>query len=233
MRWRSSVAAAATLFFVRAGSAQALLCPRFADVEQTMIWIPGGTFQVGDASSTINPLRRVTIPDVCADMVEVSIRRYNACASVGRCSPLGAACSFSAPNYPATCLTAADAEAVCAFEGKRLPSQEEWERAARGPSNAVRPPAIANDSIQLGPHAVGSRFEDMSENPYAILDIAGNASEWTSSIINQLRVVRGGSFVWTMPNLPKAARALSATERRKDIGVRCFVSAQSAARNGA
>lgn len=221
------------LALVAVGShAHAHLCPQFADLKQRMMWIRGGTFVMGESTSTINPLRTVSVPDVCADVFEVNVRRYTQCVNAGRCPALDNTCSFSDPEYPAACLTFAAAEAVCAFEGKRLPTQEEWERGARGPTNLVRPTGFNDDVLQLGPHAVGAMVEDVTESPFTIVDAGENVSEWTSTMIGQLRVVRGGSYAWTMPNFAKAARLFSPTVHRKDLGVRCFASSQSGTRTG-
>ena len=155
-------------------------------------------------------------------MYEVTNDRYDACVHAGVCQRTNGACQSSRGHArPASCLTATEAEVVCGFEGKRLPSQDEWERAARGVVNATRPVGFTNDTMQLGIHDVGDSEADSTSLPFKIFDVAGNVSEWTSTTIGTKRVVSGGSFLWTMPNLPRAVRTFDVTIRSDDIGVRC------------
>jgi hypothetical protein len=105
-------------------------------------------------------------------------------------------------NLPAVFVDWFDAYAYAKWKGRRLPTEEEWEKAARGTDGQRYPwgsderSGAANvyrgDPIQKWV-APGSYSEDRS--PYGVLDMAGNVSEWTSSIDPSGNpVIRGGNF---------------------------------------
>jgi formylglycine-generating enzyme len=150
------------------------------------------------------PARRVFVSRFGIDRYEVSRRELERCARAGQCdaSPLARAHpEIAQPSHPATDLSWEAAVALCRFRGGRLPSEVEWERAARGDSQRRFPwglfynPALANHGapglsfdVLSG---VGSRedgyahlapvdaFAD-ARSPHGAVQMAGNAWEWTA-----------------------------------------------------
>lgn len=116
--------------------------------------------------------------------------------------------AFGAPHQPVTCVSLYEAQAFAAWLSReselslRLPTAEEWEKGARGPDGrrypwGDEPPdaSLAVYAAALGQTAdVGSRPAGVS--PYGLLDMAGNAAEWTGSpsTFSDDYIVRGGSW---------------------------------------
>jgi formylglycine-generating enzyme required for sulfatase activity len=107
-----------------------------------------------------------------------------------------------AASFPVVWVSQKDAEAYCSWKGKRLPTEEEWEKAARGDSGLrfpwgdVSPTGETANFLSDASEPVGNRTGDCS--PYGIFDLAGNVSELTSSAISgksgPKTVVRGGCY---------------------------------------
>jgi formylglycine-generating enzyme required for sulfatase activity len=132
------------------------------------------------------------------DRTEVTVEAYGRCVSSGACAPAGFTAGdprFDAPALPVVLVRWEDAQAYCTFARGRLPTEAEWEFAARGPRLREFPwgdtynPRLANhgslapDSADLtdgfaGLAPVGS-FPD-GRTPEGLLDMAGNAAEWVS-----------------------------------------------------
>jgi formylglycine-generating enzyme required for sulfatase activity len=184
------------------------------------------------------------------DRTEVTNAAYRRCVLLGRCTPSRIADDhpdLGDPRMPVAGISYAEAQAYCRFVSGRLPTEDEWERAARGSTRNRFPwgrnydPGLANHGRSpLGPDAsdgfamaapVGSFPHGASA--YGLLDVAGNVWEWTSSAPRpddlglgadpeRFRVVRGGS--WTQP--PVSLRVTSRVwvgldDSRSDLGVRC------------
>ncbi len=130
------------------------------------------------------------------DRTEVTVARYQQCVAAGRCAtPPGGAERPAPVDFPITMITWAEATTFCAWAGARLPTEAEWERAARGPSGRVYPwgnvynPFLSNHGrfgnneldgadgfLEVAP--VGS-FPD-GRTPDGIEDLAGNVEEWVA-----------------------------------------------------
>lgn len=140
----------------------------------------------------------VMVSDFELDVTEVTVQAYMRCVAVARCSapafPPGDR-RYDDSTYPVTHVTWQDAVSYCAWAGGRLPTEAEWELAARGHGNNTFPwgrlynphlcnhgafaddPTDARDGF-VGLAPVGS-FPD-GATPTGLLDMAGNASEWVA-----------------------------------------------------
>lgn len=138
----------------------------------------------------------VTLSDYLIDATEVTVEHYGRCVSAGACSPPSYAAGdprFDMPSFPVTHVSWEDAASYCQWAGGRLPTEAEWELAARGHTNRAFPwgnlynPRLANHGslseeptdardgfIGLAP--VGSFPDGKTET--GLYDLAGNASEW-------------------------------------------------------
>ena len=159
--------------------------------EGYMILIPEGEFLMGsDSVPDEAPAHAVSLPAFYIDRVEVSNRHYrDFCARTRRSLPVPPTWDrdyFQHDEYPAINVNKEDGRDFCDFAGKRLPSEAEWEKAARGTENPSivlgnwRMPGLAN--LRGGspgrPAPVGSFPADVS--PFGVLDMAGNVQEWVA-----------------------------------------------------
>jgi formylglycine-generating enzyme required for sulfatase activity len=180
----------------------------------TMASIPAGSFMMGsnDGKADEKPVHRVNVAAFWMDITEVTTAAYTACVRAGRCSAAGTAeyCNFGRgdkSNHPINCVNWYEASAYCESLGKRLPTEEEWEYAARGTDG--RKYSWGNEepgtracwkrvSDKVGTCAVGS----YPSGVFGLKDMNGNLWEWTASGYSDdygksrttaTRVARGGS----------------------------------------
>ncbi len=147
------------------------------------------------------------------------------------------------PAHPATCVTFDEAQAWCAWQGMRLPTNDEWERLARGGDDRMYPwgnfwaPALLNwaEADALG-YPVAGRLDgaeltapvtDYADGatPEGVFNAYGNVEEWTvpgDDIDDGMATMRGGSYALDLASTRMTRiREARADDRRTTIGFRC------------
>jgi serine/threonine protein kinase len=222
--------------------------------------VPAGEFIMGSDDSVdavSRPAHTVSLDAFYMDKFEVTNEMYAECAeATPDCRAPRQLGSLTRPtyynnlhfaNYPVVYVDWYSARAYCDWRGARLPTEAEWEKAARGTDGLVYP--WENQERDCFYSNLAGCEEDTSEadkfeqgqSPYGIYDLSGNVWEWTSSILqpypydpedgresptgNEKRVTRGGSFhVFGVPS----GTARSDTRFELDpnyygayVGIRC------------
>jgi formylglycine-generating enzyme required for sulfatase activity len=194
----------------------------------TMVFVPSGNFIAGSDTGYDDekPVHTIYLDDFYIDKYEVTNALYLACAEEGSCQAPEKTSSFTRAsyyknpqfdNYPVIFVDWDDAKAYCVWRGIDLPTEAQWEKAARGEDGRTYPwggsidgnRANFNDTVQ-DTTAVGS-YEN-GKSPYGAYDMAGNVWEWvadwysstyylSTSLTNpsgpatgEYHVLRGGSW---------------------------------------
>lgn len=170
-----------------------------------MVYVPAGPFLMGcdpehnggfACEANELPLHEVVLEAYFIDKYEVTYAQYKECVAQGICQTIYMDPRYDNPVYaPHPVLVDIERAAnYCTWAGKRLPSEEEWEKAARGPQPRAYPwgdQAPTCDMANYAPNwwngdvcadsvvKVGSYPDAVS--PYGALDMSGNLAEWTSS----------------------------------------------------
>jgi formylglycine-generating enzyme required for sulfatase activity len=203
--------------------------------------IPAGPFTQGSTRGEEDerPARKVTLKAFAIDRTEVTRGEYAACAEAGRCKPSDDKSDGDA-KLPVTGVDWNEAQAYCKFAGGRLPTEAEWEKAARGTDGREYPWGNDIDCARAnwgnfegeGPcagknpgHPVTVGQYPTGASPYGALDMGGNVWEWVADKYDQdpgRRVVRGGSCCSFFVG-PRAANrnAWAPDHRDGDLGFRC------------
>jgi sulfatase modifying factor 1 len=189
-----------------------------------LILIPGGEFIMGsDSKGDHNPAHRVHIDSFYMDQYEVTNEQYHKfCEASGHHLPEfwgrhGFRSGPDYPRHPVVGVSWQDAVAYAEWCGKRLPTEAEWEYAARGglaglnyPQGETLDPSAGNytESLHGGPLAVGS----YAANGFGLYDVQGNVVEWVQDFYSpdyyssgpasnppgpesgRFRVIRGGGW---------------------------------------
>jgi formylglycine-generating enzyme required for sulfatase activity len=241
------------------GDGATTACP--SQDTSSMKRIPGGTFTMGglgvEDGAYIDeaPRHPVTVSTFYLDTTEVTAGAYQSwCLLGGSGKPdcqavtppfvsLDPRCALSRRlfDHPMNCISWAGANAYCAAQGKRLPTEEEWEFAARSASSSRFPWGNGEPSSDTrlcwsgiaardGTCAVGSHPQGASAQ--GVQDLAGNVAEWTSSPYSTHYawyrtsaefVHRGGSWSTAQAGRVRAAARGKADPKQRDfdVGFRC------------
>jgi formylglycine-generating enzyme required for sulfatase activity len=230
---------------------------RVAVVSQDgMLKLLGGRFVMGSSSprapANERPARAVTVAPFWIDQTEVTVGAYRACVDAGACpSPSRAskACTYGKgdADLPVSCVHWRDADGYCKYAGKRLPSEREWEYAARGtfsvpfPWGGGRPSCtfaatltgeLTGKTCSPGPTRVGTH--PYGASVFGVQDMSGNVEEWTADWYNEspgddaaprvgaAHVLRGGGWS-SLPSLSRTTTRSwgSALEAGPSVGFRC------------
>jgi iron(II)-dependent oxidoreductase len=235
---------------------------RVKDEKTDMVLVPSGEFTMGSSDNEIvdiinkfggkakpvwykneTPKKKVFVKDFYIDRYEVTNAQYKKFKK-------DHVIPFDRENHPAVNVKWAEADAYCRWLGKRLPTEEEWEKAARGTDGRQFPWGNDFDKVKantaasgLGGEArVGSYKEettaslfpggtapvgslDKGASPYGVHDMSGNAWEWTDTWYDKekgLKVLKGGS--WIAPPISARSTVRLADNpfvMSNDYGFRC------------
>ncbi len=227
----------------------------------TMIYIPAGSFTMGADESDLEageqeaPKHKVSLSAYWIDETEVTNGMYARCVDQGACSPPVNLYSKTHTSYfgdpaftkhPVIYVGWEDARDYCRWTGRRLPSEAEWEKAARGTDVRIypwgeNPPGLkfANYGGLIGDTTPVGSFPS-GRSAYGVLDLAGNVAEWVSDWYDQdyysnspfqnpagptagvFRLIRGGSWFTQGNSLRTTFRMWNYPDLRSDtVGFRC------------
>lgn len=238
-----------------------------------MVLIPAGEFTMGRSAKdeftgcqALNqdcqlsafmdeePVHQVALDAFSIDKTEVTNAFYQACEDQGTCTPPQASNSNTQANYygnpefsdyPVIYVTWEQAKTYCEWRGARLPTEAEWEKAARGTDGRTYPwgenidESFANFNYRVGDTTAVGSYEK-GKSPYGLYDMAGNVWEWVADWYSEtyygqspaenptgpasgtMRVLRGGS--WGLVGLSVSASYRYANDpvaTSPDLGFRC------------
>jgi formylglycine-generating enzyme required for sulfatase activity len=214
--------------------------------------IPAGPFIQGSTHGEEDerPVRTRVLPAFAIDRTEVTRAEYARCVAARRCkalagAPAAAAAASEDDRLPVANVSWKEAQAFCRFAGGRLPSEAEWEKAARGTDGREYPwgdealcdRANWGNFDGEGPcagrnpgHPVAVGQYPTGASPYGVLDLGGNVWEWVAD-----RYDDDDPFAAALNSKPRRnGRASPAVERRIVRGGSCcsfFVGPRAANRN--
>jgi formylglycine-generating enzyme required for sulfatase activity len=227
----------------------------------TLLYVPAGNFLMGStnqdtlASYDEKPQHSVYLDAFWIDQTDVTNKMYAACVSAAGCTSPSNRSSYTHPsyygnsafdNYPVIYVSWNDATAYCKWAGRQLPSEAQWEKAARGTDGRIYPwgnqapskdllnyNGIVGDTTAVGSYPNGA-------SPYGALDMAGNVWQWVNDWYSdtyyqsspasnplgpnsgQVRVLRGGTWLYGNGSIRSALRVrLNPSNSCSGSGFRC------------
>lgn len=221
-----------------------------------LVFVPAGEFEMGNEEGweSEQPVHTVNLNAFWIDQTEVSNHQYRLCVQEEACEQPGSPDSFTRDRYyeddafashPVINVSWYDAQTYCEWAGRRLPTEAEWEKAARGVDGNLYPwgdnisceyanyIGCVGDTASTGSYPQGA-------SPYGALDMAGNVWEWVSDWYyigyykespldypqgpesGAYRVVRGGSwndYEWYLRTTTRYS--YFPDNQRVSIGFRC------------
>jgi formylglycine-generating enzyme required for sulfatase activity len=213
-----------------------------------MVFAPGGTFKMGrdDGEELERPSHIVEVKAFFIDRNEVTNEEYQRFISATKRRPpahwIGGKIPDGQMKFPVVNVSWNDANAYARWVKKRLPTEAEWEFAARGTDGRVYPWGAAwkPDNANAGRGKQGRIFEagryPPGASPFGALDMCGNVWEWTASDFKDypgrkttsalagsaLKVIRGGAYDAIPKNSTTTYRGAVSPDRAYDkTGFRC------------
>jgi formylglycine-generating enzyme required for sulfatase activity/serine/threonine protein kinase len=226
-----------------------------------MVYVPEGSFEMGSITGDEDekPVRLIYLDTFWIDKYEVTNAQYAQCVAEGDCTKPGSASSYTREsyfgntaygNYPVVHVNWYQAQDYCRWTGGNLPTEAQWEKAARGTDSREYPwgnetpdNSRANYDLIIGDTtAVGSYPSGAS--PFGTLDMAGNVSEWVRdgydaygiyNVYNPIvlfntpyRTIRGGNYFDLPADIRAAYRFYGEPGLSGyDIGFRCILEAET------
>ncbi len=164
-----------------------------------MVFVPAGEFMMGSDKSNEKPEHLVYIDAFWIYQTQVTNTFYRKCIEAGSCE--GSLSRYVENDYPAVNINWFQANAYCEWAGGRLPTEAEWEKAARGDDGRIYPWGNEEPTCDLANYlgCVGGRQKDGTmidgtmpvgsypegASPYGALDMAGNVWEWVADRYDQ------------------------------------------------
>jgi formylglycine-generating enzyme required for sulfatase activity len=217
-----------------------------------MVYVPAGEFIMGSELGQFDeePRHKVYLDAFYIDKYETTNEEYGLCVNAGKCVRQAVSASaFLDPRQPVVAVGWYDALAYCAFAGKRVPTEAEWEKAARGTDERRYPWGNEWHPEWVNMHHSDDGFEftapvgsfPKNVSPYGAYDMAGNAWEWTYDFhgedyyknsdaknpkgpqSGERHVMRGGSWMYDVPFFTTTYNRSPGRPwiRKKYVGFRC------------
>lgn len=225
-----------------------------------MVLIPQGPFLMGTGPGDREgyhfekPEHLVTLNSFYIDRYEVTTQKYDKFlqkTARGKPKFWESGVSVSMGDRPIVGITWEDAKTYCEFYGKRLPTEAEWEKAARGTDGRKYPWGNDIPTLEYANFAKCCNFQSYKvlspvgslkkgRSPYGADDMAGNVGEWVADwydenyyqrspkenpqgpIIGKVKVIRGGSWMVGARNIRSANRySINPRDKLDVVGFRC------------